>query len=206
MADKKKKEKELRQMNRSELVQVIYELRMQNEEMQTALDDRVICMEKAGSIAEASLEVNKVFAAAQKAADDYVESVLDAFSDQEGAALQNQVDEILATARRRGDEEAARIVAQAKEQAKKDMNPTCAKILKQAEEEAGAMRAQAEQEATEAHAQAEEELSQAHKEAGKLVADAKKEVDDLREQFLAEVTDIMQKHPEIRRYRKTDQK
>ncbi len=206
MANKEKKEKELRQMNRSELVELIYELRMQNEEMQTALDNRTISMEKAGSIAEASLALNKVFEAAQKAADDYVESVLDAFSDQEGPALQNQVDEILSMARRRGDEEAAQIVAQAKKQAEKDMNPTCAKILKQAEKEAGAMRAQAEREATESHEKAEKELSKAHAEAEKLLADAKKEVDDQREQFLAEVTDIMQKHPEIRRYRKTDQK
>ncbi len=203
MGKRDKREKELRKMNRAELMEVIYDLRKENEELQAMLDDRTIRMENAGSIALAALELNQVFEAAQKAADDYVDSVMKAYSEQDGGALQNQVDEILASAKRRGDDEAAQILEQAKVQAAKEVEPMRADILKQAEEEAGVLRSQAEEEADALRAQAEEEAYKAHEEAEKLVADAGKEVDEMREDFLAEVTEIMQKHPEIRRHHKT---
>ena len=50
-------------------------LKQENEQLIQKLNDRTITIENAGSIAEASLKLNKVFEAAQKAADDYLESI-----------------------------------------------------------------------------------------------------------------------------------
>lgn len=75
-------QKELRQMSRSELIEIIYELELQNQELKEELGaareelkDRTIMIEEAGSIAEAALKVNHVFESAQKAVDDYVNSM-----------------------------------------------------------------------------------------------------------------------------------
>lgn len=72
-------EKELRKMSRSELVDIIYALKNDEElleqernSLQEALENRRIEIENAGSIAEAALSLNRVFASAQQAADDYV--------------------------------------------------------------------------------------------------------------------------------------
>jgi len=75
-------EKELKKMNRLQLLQIMYEqsaeierLQKKIERLEQELDDRQIMMDKTGSIAEASLQLNGVFKAAQKAADQYVENV-----------------------------------------------------------------------------------------------------------------------------------
>lgn len=75
-------EKELRKLKRVELLELLVEqttemeeLKAQLEEAQKALEDRKILLEKAGSIAEAALALNRVFEAADRAARDYVASV-----------------------------------------------------------------------------------------------------------------------------------
>lgn len=75
-------EKELRKMNRAELIEIIYVLKTReeslterNHELEEQLKKREICLEKSGSIAEAALAVNHVFEAAQKAAEDYLLSI-----------------------------------------------------------------------------------------------------------------------------------
>ena len=50
-------------------------LRKELAEKNAALEDRRIQIENAGSIAEAALKINEVFEAAQKAADQYLESL-----------------------------------------------------------------------------------------------------------------------------------
>jgi transposase-like protein len=50
-------------------------LRQELEEAKQKLEDRVILTEKAGSIAEAALQLNKVFETAQMAADQYLMNV-----------------------------------------------------------------------------------------------------------------------------------
>ena len=74
--------KELRRMSRSQLIEIIYELKkreddykMQIDLLQQKLNERVLCMESAGSIAQASMQLNRVFEAAQAAADQYLLSV-----------------------------------------------------------------------------------------------------------------------------------
>lgn len=75
-------DKELKRMSRAELLELLIEqmeenerLRMQLSKANAELADRRITIDRAGSIAKASLELNKVFEAADQAARQYVESV-----------------------------------------------------------------------------------------------------------------------------------
>lgn len=75
-------DKELKRMSRAELLELLIEqmeenerLRQQLSKVNAELADRRITIERAGSIAKASLELNKVFEAADQAARQYVESV-----------------------------------------------------------------------------------------------------------------------------------
>lgn len=73
---------ELRKMTRAELVELlltqskeIRSLRKQLDEAQAQLDDRELKLCKVGSIAEAALQLNGVFEAADAACRQYVEAV-----------------------------------------------------------------------------------------------------------------------------------
>lgn len=75
-------EKELLKLKRSEMLEImlaqsreIDELRKELEETKAALEDRRIRVRKAGSLAEASLQLTNIFEEAQKAADLYVENI-----------------------------------------------------------------------------------------------------------------------------------
>ena len=74
--------KELKRMNRSRLLKLLLEvereneaLRRENEALTQKLEDKTLAISRAGSIAEASLQLNEVFAAAQRAADQYLLNV-----------------------------------------------------------------------------------------------------------------------------------
>lgn len=73
---------ELKKLSRAELLEMLIEqskemeaLKKQLKEANEMLEDRRILIENAGSIAEASLQLNGVFEAAQKAAAQYLENV-----------------------------------------------------------------------------------------------------------------------------------
>lgn len=75
-------EKELRKLNRYQLLEMLLlqtqradELQKQLEEAQARLDDREIQMTVMGSLAEASVQLSGVFEAAQNAADLYMKGV-----------------------------------------------------------------------------------------------------------------------------------
>lgn len=75
-------EKELRMLKRAELLEImveqskkIDELEAEIEYLKEKLNSRKILIEEAGSIAEASLRLNEVFEAVQKAADQYLDNV-----------------------------------------------------------------------------------------------------------------------------------
>ena len=53
----------------------IQKLTKEIEDLNQQLENRTIQMKEAGSIAEASLKINKIFEAAQQAADEYLESI-----------------------------------------------------------------------------------------------------------------------------------
>ncbi|MEE1218416.1 MAG: DNA repair protein [Ruminococcus sp.] len=75
-------DRELKKLSRAGLLEILLtqskeidRLRAEIDELNEKLDDRDIVMRSSGSIAEASLKINGVFEAAQKAADQYVNSV-----------------------------------------------------------------------------------------------------------------------------------
>ena len=75
-------DKELRKLTRAELLEMLISQMKENERLQeqveelaAQLEDRRIMLEEAGSIAEASLRLNGVFQAAEKAAQQYLENI-----------------------------------------------------------------------------------------------------------------------------------
>lgn len=79
------KEKELRKMSRTELIEIIYalktsedDLNKKNETLKAQLNQHKIDIAEAGSIAEAAFKLNDVFGVAQSAADDYLNAIKDA--------------------------------------------------------------------------------------------------------------------------------
>ena len=100
------KEKDLRRLKRVELLDMLIEqgrlvdaqaeeikkLKEEKEELSRQLEDRRISLEKAGSIAEASLKITKVFLAAEDAAKIYLENL------REKSGLEVPAEEALADA------------------------------------------------------------------------------------------------------------
>lgn len=75
-------DKELRRLSRSELLEMLIDQTEENHQLKTRLEqaeaqlrDRKIMVEKAGSLAEAALQLNHVFEAADRAAQQYLENV-----------------------------------------------------------------------------------------------------------------------------------
>ena len=74
--------KELKKLNRRELVEVIYQLKKNEEQLQaqiaaleTELQDKRIHISQAGSIAEAAADITKLFSTAQTMADLYLQEI-----------------------------------------------------------------------------------------------------------------------------------
>lgn len=75
-------DQELHKLSRKELLELLLEqsrqldsLQEQLQQAQAQLTNRQLLLDKAGSIAEASLQLNRVFEAAQAAAEQYLENV-----------------------------------------------------------------------------------------------------------------------------------
>lgn len=75
-------DKELKKLSRAELLELLLEQVEENEklcqknlELEKQLEDRVIKISEAGSIAEAALTLNGVFEAAEAAAKQYLDSL-----------------------------------------------------------------------------------------------------------------------------------
>ena len=130
-------DRELRRMHRAELIEIIYalkqsedQLKAQNAALTAQLQDRQLRLESAGSIAQAALELNNVFAA-----DDYLHSVQASVADTNATAANT-----LSQAR----SEAKRIL----EQAQADADS----LKAQAQQECDAMTAAAAQKRTQTEA------------------------------------------------------
>lgn len=75
-------EKELRRLNRADLLEMLLSLSKENEllhrkvdQLQKKLEDRTIAIENSGSLAEAALKINAVFEAAQAACEQYTQNI-----------------------------------------------------------------------------------------------------------------------------------
>lgn len=96
---------DLKKLSRSELIDVIYqlkrgeqELQQQIQTLQAALADRKLKMEQVGSVAEAALAVSGIFESAQEAADAYLSEVR-----RRHASLEAECDSVLDEARQRAE-------------------------------------------------------------------------------------------------------
>ena len=148
-------DRELRRMHRAELIEIIYalkqsedQLKAQNAALTAQLQDRQLRLESAGSIAQAALELNTVFAAAQAAADDYLHSVQASLADTNATA--------------------ANTLSQARSEAKR--------ILEQAQADADSLKAQAQQECDAMTAAAAQKRTQTEADCKAMVEQAEQEV------------------------------
>ena len=104
--------KELKKLSRRELVDIIYQLKKNEQEKQEKiaaleeeLQERRIRISVAGSVAEAAMDITQIFSAAQKTADLYLQEIaaMKEETEQESAKMledaRKQAEAILAEAR-----------------------------------------------------------------------------------------------------------
>lgn len=99
------KEKDLKKLNRYQLLELLLiqteradSLQSQVEELEKQLQNQEIKISSLGSIAEASLQIQGVFEAAQKAADMYIEAAKNRAVEIEEEARKNDVARAMAEA------------------------------------------------------------------------------------------------------------
>ena len=104
-------EKELRKLGRAELLELLLEQAREFEALEqrlsaaeAALQSRQLQLETCGSIAEASLKLNGVFEAAQKAAEQYQQNV-ERLCQEKISAAESQAQEILARAKKAANQQ-----------------------------------------------------------------------------------------------------
>ena len=110
-------DKELKRLSRSELLEMLIAQMKENEALQSRLElaeaqlnDRKIAVEKAGTLAEASLSLNGVFQAAEAAAQQYLENI---------ERMSGQQETICRDMQAEAEAKAAEIVREAQEYSKK---------------------------------------------------------------------------------------
>ncbi len=107
--------KDLKELSRAELLEMLVALSEEKEGLEAELEqarraarERALVVKEAGSIADAALKLNDVFEQAQAAADQYLESI---------ALLKQRLEQERPQSVKEAEEEAKRILAQAKEKA-----------------------------------------------------------------------------------------
>ena len=99
-------EKELRKLGRAELLELLLEQAREFEALEQRLNaaEAALQLETCGSIAEASLKLNGVFEAAQKAAEQYQQNV-ERLCQEKISAAESQAQEILARAKKAANQQ-----------------------------------------------------------------------------------------------------
>ena len=115
-------EQELKRLSRGELLQMLIaqmeekeQLKNELEKAETQLADRKIALDEAGSIAEAALQLNGIYDAAQAAAQQYLDNIQQLQEQQEAVCqnMQQEAEQYAAACRQEADEYAAKIRAEA---------------------------------------------------------------------------------------------
>lgn len=129
-------DKELRKLRRQDLLEILVsqekeldDLKRQLDKANTMLKEKQLKVDKAGSIAEAALQINGVFEAAQAAAAQYLENIQKRSSQQEMVCAQRDAE---------SREEAGRRIAEAAAQCqrmKAETQDKCAKMVADAEQQ-----------------------------------------------------------------------
>lgn len=140
-------DRELRHMRRTELVEIIFalkqsedQLKAENADLTAKLEQRQIHLDSAGSIAQAALELNHVFEAAQAAADDYLASVRSVDRDALQAQAKAEAEQLKAQTKRECD-----ALTEAAEHKRAQTEADCAALRAKTEQEIAARRAAFEQ-------------------------------------------------------------
>lgn len=132
--------KELKDLTRAELLELLIERTTQLQQVQAQLDEvlsqqqnapSVPVYESAGTLAEAAMQVNGVFEAADRAAKQYLDSMDQMVQNQKAACQQMEAE---------AREKAERIIADAEVKCYKmehDTQVHCAMLLRSAEQESG---------------------------------------------------------------------
>ena len=75
-------DREFKQLSRAQLIDIIYQLQLQNEKLteqnqalKKALEDKRLRISQTGNLAEAALEINDCFRSAQNAANHYINEI-----------------------------------------------------------------------------------------------------------------------------------
>ena len=150
-------DKELQKLSRSALLEMLLEqsrendrLRAQVEELARQLSDRQFKIDQAGSIAEASMQINQVFESAQAAAEQYLENIwalsgrqeqicrqLEEESTQKANALLAETERKCRTMEAATTEKCARMTKEAEESADRIWADAQARIQKLIDDQAG---------------------------------------------------------------------
>ena len=150
-------DKELQKLSRSALLEMLLEqsrendrLRAQVEKLARQLSDRQFKIDQAGSIAEASMQINQVFEAAQAAAEQYLENIralsgrqeqicrqLEEESTQKANALLAETERKCRTMEAATTEKCARMTKEAEESANRIWADAQARIQKLIDDQAG---------------------------------------------------------------------
>lgn len=108
-------DREFKRLNRSQLIEIIYqfqikveELTNENQTLNAALEDKRLRITQAGNIANAALEVNQVMQAAQNAAQQYLDEI---------KALYSEIDCECENIRAKANAEADAVIRKAKAEA-----------------------------------------------------------------------------------------
>ena len=125
-------DKEFKRLNRSQLIEIIYQFQLKQDELiaenarlTKELEDKRIRIEQAGNIAEASLAIHNVMQTAQNAAEHYLDEIraMHAELDAECQQIRQRAEEEAAAIVARANKEAAAIQAQMKKKAAADAQP-----------------------------------------------------------------------------------
>lgn len=95
-------------LSREELLILVQQQQQQIDALRRALDERLLVLDEAGSIAQAAMELSGVFQASQTAADQYLQSV---------EALKSRQEEVCAQRLSQTESQCREMVAQAEEKA-----------------------------------------------------------------------------------------
>ena len=123
--------KELKQLSRTDLLEMVLELRKENvqlrrdvEQLRSQLDDRILDIEQCGTLADAVLQLNGVFQAAEMACEQYTQNIQLRYANLESHCRQmeqitkEKCDAMLEQAKK----EAADYISEAKQNAKERYN------------------------------------------------------------------------------------
>lgn len=120
-------DKEFKRLGRAQLIDIIYQLQLQvdelteqKQELEKALEDKRLRMDRAGNIAEAALALNDCFSSAQNAAEQYLEEIKAMH-----AEMESRREQMLAEAQAEAD-----LIIAAANMARTGYDPTVEEVFK----------------------------------------------------------------------------